>query len=108
MKTRTITRADLFEAIYINGGGLTRVQAREVFELTLEEISAALVRGEPVNLRSFGSFITRSKRERIGRNPRTGKEAPITPRRVMTFKASPRLVRQINGQELGAEEPEAL
>lgn len=102
MTTRTITKADLLESIYTGNPGLTRVQAREVFELALEEVSAALVRGETVNLRSFGSFATRMKRERIGRNPRTGVEAPITPRRVMTFKASPRLVREINGLAGGA------
>ena len=104
MNARTITRADLLEAISARCEGLTRAQAREVFEGTLAEITSSLVRGEPVNLRSFGSFTTRFKRERVGRNPRTGVEATITPRRVMTFKASPRLVRQINGLAPGEEE----
>ena len=104
MNARTITRADMLEAIQASCDGLTRAQAREVFEGTLEEISQALVRGQPVNLRSFGSFNIRFKNERVGRNPRTGVEAPITPRRVMTFKASPRMVRQINGLAPGAEE----
>lgn len=108
MQCNTITRADLLEAVYRCAPDLTRAQTREVFELILEEISAALVRGETVNLRGFGSFSTRSKRERIGRNPRTGVEAPITPRRVMTFKASPRLARHVNGQSHdGAPESEA-
>ena len=97
MSGRTITKADLLETIYIGNPGLTRAQARDVFELTIEVVSSALVRGETVNIRSFGSFATRMKRERVGRNPRTGVEAPITPRRVLTFKASPRLVREING-----------
>ena len=72
-------------------------QAREVFESTLDEISDALLRGEPVKLRAFGVFSVRSKRERVGRNPRTGVEAPIVARRVMTFKPSPTLNAKING-----------
>lgn len=107
MEKRTITRADLLEAIYLSAPHLTRSQAREVFELMLEEMSAALVRGEVVNLRAFGSFATRFKRERVGRNPRTGIEALITPRRVMTFKASPRLVRHVNGLAPEAGDTEA-
>ena len=78
--------------------GLSRAQARDIFEMTLEEISAALVRGETVKLRSFGLFSVRAKRERIGRNPRTGIEVPIKPRRVLTFRPSPVLVAIINGE----------
>ena len=98
MEKRTTTRADLLEAVNAACPGLSRMQAREMFELTLEEIASALMRGDNVNLRSFGSFSVRSKNQRIGRNPRTGVAATITPRRVLTFKASPRLVRQVNGQ----------
>ena len=58
---------------------LSRAEAKAIFEMALEEISAALVRGEPVKLRSFGLFLVRDKRERIGRNPRTGVEVPIKP-----------------------------
>lgn len=65
--------------------------------MALEEIAVALSRGEQVKLRSFGSFSVRSKRERIGRNPRTGVEVPIKPRRVLTFKASPVLIGRVNG-----------
>ena len=107
MAGRTITKADLLESIYLGNPGLTRAQAREVFELTLEVVSAALERGETVNLRSFGSFTARMKRERVGRNPRTGVAAQITPRRVLTFKASPRLVREINGLAGGAGDTDA-
>ena len=64
--------------------------------MTLEETSDALARGEAVRLRSFGAFNVRSKRERIGRNPKTGIEVPIRPRRVVTFKASPVLVARAN------------
>lgn len=64
--------------------------------MALDEISDALVRGEKVKLRSFGLFSVRAKRERIGRNPRTGIEVPIKPRRVLTFRPSPVLVASIN------------
>jgi integration host factor subunit alpha len=70
--------------------------------MTLEEITDALVRGETVKLRSFGLFLVRAKRQRIGRNPRTGVEVPITPRRVLTFKPSPVLCATVNG--VGPEE----
>lgn len=73
--------------------------------MALEEISNALVRGESVKLRSFGLFSVRAKRERVGRNPRTGVEAPIKPRRVLTFKPSPVLCAAINGVST-AEDPD--
>jgi integration host factor subunit alpha len=65
--------------------------------MALEEIAATLVRGECVKLRSFGLFTVRAKRERVGRNPRTGVEAPIKSRRVLTFKPSPVLSACVNG-----------
>jgi integration host factor subunit alpha len=93
---KTTTRADLLNAVYESCKGLSRAQARDIFEMALEEISEALVRGETVKLRSFGLFSVRAKRERIGRNPRTGIEVPIKPRRVLTFRPSPVLVTSIN------------
>ncbi len=66
--------------------------------MTLEEMANSLARGETVKLRSFGLFSVRAKRERIGRNPRTGVEVPITPRRVLTFKPSPVLLDLVNGR----------
>ncbi len=104
---KTTTRADLLEAVYSSSPVLSRAQAREIFEIALEEISDALVRGESVKLRSFGLFSIRSKRERVGRNPRTGVEVPITPRRVLTFKPSPVLTATLNGKT-GIEEAEPL
>jgi integration host factor subunit alpha len=101
---KTATRADLLDAIYETCRTLSRAQARDIFEMALEEISDALVRGESVKLRSFGLFAVRSKRERIGRNPRTGIEVPIKPRRVLTFKASPVLIAAVNGQQLPPED----
>jgi integration host factor subunit alpha len=102
---KTATRADLLNAVYASCPMLSRAEAKDIFEMALEEISDALVRGEPVKLRSFGLFLVRSKRERIGRNPRTGVEVPIKPRRVLTFKPSPVLCASINGMT-AAEEPE--
>lgn len=96
MGPRTVTRISLIEAVYSCCPTLSRAEARRTLDAVLEEISEALVRGEPVHLRSFGSFKVRSKRARIGRNPKTGEEAPITPRRVLTFKASSLLVSHMN------------
>ena len=70
----------------------------------LREISGAIARGETVKLSSFGSFVVRSKGERIGRNPKTGIEVPITPRRVMVFKPSNVLKSKINGKPAGLDD----
>jgi integration host factor subunit alpha len=93
----TATRAELLDAVYASCPALSRAQAKQIFEMTLDEITVALVRGETVKLRSFGLFLVRAKRERVGRNPRTGVEVPITPRRVLTFKPSPVLSAAVNG-----------
>ncbi|MFZ3326234.1 MAG: integration host factor subunit alpha [Methylocella sp.] len=95
----TATRAELLDAVYASCPALSRAQAKQIFEMTLDEITDALVRGETVKLRSFGLFLVRAKRERVGRNPRTGVEVPITPRRVLTFKPSPVLSAAVNGVE---------
>src|ERR1700722_5152079 len=94
---RTSTRADLLDAVQAAIPSLSRAQSREIFEMALEEIAGTLTKGESVKLRSFGLFSVRSKRERIGRNPRTGIEVPITPRRVLTFRPSPVLLALVNG-----------
>jgi integration host factor subunit alpha len=88
-RARTTTRTELLGAVHTACPNLTRAQARSIFEMTLEEIGDSFVRGESVRLRAFGTFTVRSKRERVGRNPKTGIEVPIRPRRVVTFKASP-------------------
>jgi integration host factor subunit alpha len=95
--SRTITRVELLDAVYTACPSLSRAQARDVFEMTLEEIVSALLHDDSVKLRSFGAFNVRSKRARVGRNPRTGVEATINARRVMTFKASPTLIARVNG-----------
>ena len=87
MLARTVTRADLSEAVY-QEVGLSRNESAELVESVLNEISDALVRGEMVKLSSFGSFAVRQKGQRVGRNPKTGEEVPIFPRRVLVFRAS--------------------
>src|SRR3546814_2532876 len=82
----TITRADLSEAVY-QEVGLSRNESAALVASVLNEISEALVRGEMVKLSSFGSFSVREKGERIGRNPKTGEEVPILPRRVLVRSA---------------------
>lgn len=93
---RTVTRADLSEAVY-QRVGLSRAESSELVQSVLDEICDAAVRGETVKLSSFGSFVVRSKGERIGRNPKTGVEVPILPRRVMVFKPSNVLKSRLNG-----------
>jgi len=87
MGGRTITRADLAEAVY-RRVGLSRTESATLVEMILDEICEAIVRGESVKLSSFATFQVRNKSERVGRNPKTGEEVPILPRKVMTFKAS--------------------
>ena len=99
-----VTRALLREAIYRNCTGLSRRQADEILEATFAEIRDALALGETVKLRSFGVFSVRCKRARVGRNPKTGIEAPITARRVLTSSASPVLVAKVNGETIPAGE----
>ena len=96
MGGKTLTRADLAEAV-VRKIGLPRNESQELVELVLGEISTTLARGEGVKLSSFGSFGVREKGQRIGRNPKTGEEVPITPRRVLVFKASNIMKTRING-----------
>jgi integration host factor subunit alpha len=98
MAAKTVTRADLCEAVY-QKVGLSRTESAALVELVLQEITDCLERGETVKLSSFGSFVVRKKGQRIGRNPKTGKEVPISPRRVMVFKPSAILKHRINGGE---------
>ena len=95
MAARTVTRADLSEAVS-QEVGLSRSESAELVDSVLGGISDALVRGEPVKVPSFGSFVVRQKGERIGHNPQTGEEVPIPPRRVLVFRASQALKSRIN------------
>ncbi|SDF10791.1 MULTISPECIES: integration host factor subunit alpha [Thalassobaculum] len=95
MTGETITRAHLSEAVY-QEVGLSRNESADLVESVLDEMIEALVRGEMVKISSFGSFSVRQKGERIGRNPKTGEEVPILPRRVLVFRPSHVLKNRIN------------
>jgi integration host factor subunit alpha len=97
MGGKTLTRADLADAL-VQKVGLPRNESHEMVELVLGEIASTLARGEGVKLSSFGSFGIRQKGQRIGRNPKTGKEVPITPRRVLVFRPSHIMKGRINGK----------
>lgn len=101
--SETITRAQLAEAIY-QEVGLSRNESADLLELVLKEITQALLKGETVKISSFGSFSVRQKGQRVGRNPKTGEEVPITPRRVLVFRPSQVMKNVINGLEGGSEE----
>jgi integration host factor subunit alpha len=96
MTPKTITREHLYDAVY-QSAKLSRAQAATLVELVLEEIAECLERGETVKLSAFGSFIVRRKSQRMGRNPKTGRAAPIPAGRVVVFKPSPVLIKRING-----------
>ncbi|MBJ6122339.1 integration host factor subunit alpha [Sphingomonas mollis] len=83
----TLTRADLAEALH-REVGLSRAESSKIVEQILVEMCEALSKGENVKISGFGTFVLRDKGERIGRNPKTGVEVPIAPRRVLTFRAS--------------------
>jgi integration host factor subunit alpha len=100
---RTITRIDLAEAVY-RCVGLSRKESAILVQSVLDELAVALIGGESVKLSSFGRFLVRHKSERIGRNPKTGIEVPITQRRVMVFKPSNVLKARINGLAVADEE----
>lgn len=87
MSANTVTRADLTEAVY-REIGLSRAESAALVESIIDHIIDALLRGESVKLAGFGTFSLRDKKERMGRNPKTGREVPITPRRVLVFKPS--------------------
>ena len=97
MSGKAVTRADLYQAIY-QKVGLSRTQSAALVELVLKEITDCLERGETVKLSSFGLFVVRKKGQRMGRNPKTGEEVPISPRRVVVFKPSAVLKRRINAR----------
>ena len=92
----TLTRADLAETIN-RKLGISRAESIDLVESILGKMCQAMADGENVKISGFGTFILRDKKERIGRNPKTGIEVPITPRRVMTFRASQKLKDRIAG-----------
>ena len=87
MSDKTLTRMDLSEAVF-KEVGLSRNESAELVESLLNHMSDAWTKGEQVKISSFGTFSVRDKTARVGRNPKTGEEVPITPRRVLTFRPS--------------------
>jgi len=98
MERKTLTRQDISEALY-RDVGLSKHESALMLETVLEHISNALIDGEIVKLSSFGTFTSRQKRERIGRNPKTGVTATINARRVISFKPSKLMKARINESE---------
>jgi len=94
MATRTITRADLAEAVY-EEVGLSRNETADLVEQVLDQVVGKLASGTSVKISSFATFNVRQKGQRIGRNPKTGEEVPIEPRKVITFRASQQLKEKV-------------
>ena len=98
MTEKNITRAELAQAVY-HEVGLSSSESTKLLDQVLNEISAALERGDTVKLSSFGTFSVRNKRMRMGRNPKTAVEVPITPRRILSFRPSQILKQQVNAKK---------
>ena len=101
MTNRTITRAQLSEAVY-QEVGLSRNESADLLESVLGMITDALANDQTVKISSFGSFSVRSKGQRIGRNPKTGEEVPILPRKVLVFRPSQVMKARINAKRAPA------
>jgi len=95
MVGQTVTRADLGEAVY-QEVGLSRSESMDLLEMVIGFMGDALVKGKTVKVSSFGSFSSRQKKQRIGRNPKTGEEVPILPRKVLVFRPSQVLKSRVN------------
>jgi integration host factor subunit alpha len=106
MAENTITRAHLSEAVY-QEVGLSRNESADLVESVLNEVAESLAKGETVKISSFGSFSVRQKGQRVGRNPKTGEEVPIQPRRVLVFRASNVLKNRINESRATAAQQQA-
>jgi integration host factor subunit alpha len=100
MADKTLTRADLSEAVH-RAVGLSRTESADLVKTTLDLISDSLVAGNNVKLSSFGTFMVRQKSGRVGRNPKTGEEVPIEPRRVLVFRPSQSMKAIVNGDGQG-------
>ncbi len=95
---KNVTRAELAEAIY-HEVGLSLNESAKLLDQVLEEVSKALEQGAAVKLSSFGSFAVRDKKMRMGRNPKTGVDVPISPRRILSFHPSHILKQKVNGDK---------
>jgi integration host factor subunit alpha len=98
----TLTRADLAEAIY-SQVGLSRNESAALLQAVLERLAQSLEAGDAVKISAFGTFAVRHKGQRIGRNPKTGVEVPIMPRKVLSFRPSQVLKARINGESPGPD-----
>lgn len=99
MSGQTLTRSQLSEAVY-QEVGLSRNESSDLLESVLNKMSEVLAKGETVKISSFGTFSVRSKNQRIGRNPKTGQEVPILPRRVLVFRPSQVLKARVSNQQI--------
>ncbi len=106
MAGKTITRAQLSEAVY-QEVGLSRNESADLVESVLKEIAETLSHGETVKISSFGSFSVRQKGRRVGRNPKTGQEVPILPRKVLVFRASNVLKSRVNSTRTAETEKQS-
>ena len=104
MVEKTLTRMDLSEAVF-NAVGLSKNESADLVENVLKHMADALVDGEQVKISSFGTFSVRNKTERVGRNPKTGEEIPITARRVVTFHASQKLKAMVEAASHAGTQP---
>ena len=95
-RLHTMTKADIVERVWENLGGLSKKESAEIVEMVFETIKHTLERGEKIKISGFGNFVVRQKKERTGRNPQTGDEIRIAPRRVLTFKPSQVLKNALN------------
>jgi integration host factor subunit alpha len=96
-ESKAMTKADIIERVYGGVEGLSKKDSAEIVEKVFEAIKCTLERGEKIKISGFGNFIVRTKKERVGRNPQTGTEIKIAPRKVLTFKPSQVLKNSING-----------
>ncbi len=96
MDSKTLTRADLSNAVY-RDLGLSLSESTQLVDAVLEEMIGSLEKQDSLKLSSFGTFAVRQKKQRVGRNPKTGVEVPITPRAVISFNASNILKNRVNG-----------
>ena len=92
----TITKADIVEQVYSSLDGYSKKESADIVEIVFEKIKETLERGEKIKISGFGNFVVRQKDERTGRNPQTGQEIKIAPRKVLTFKPSQVLKNAIN------------
>ena len=91
-----MTKADIVDTVYEKVGGFSKREAADIVEAVFETVKATLEKGEKLKISGFGNFIVRDKKERVGRNPQTGKEITISARRVLTFKPSLLLNKALN------------